>query len=172
MRREGEQLSGLRGEEGAGAKVDRLQGGAATKQREALLRHLHTPCQADVCEALSQGGDGGGERVHRLVGDVGTLAQVQPAQVRNVTHQQAGRSVRQVQTGQSQVRHVLETPHSGFTVSCPRVRWGGQQLSQVGVFEVLHSAEVQQPQAGTDGLTQSGDGRPRTAGHVQLQQTL
>ncbi len=42
MRREGKQLSGLRGEEGAGAEVDRLQGGAATQQRDTLLRHLHT----------------------------------------------------------------------------------------------------------------------------------
>lgn len=44
-------------------------------------------CQVDVGEALSQGGDVGGERVHRLVGDAPAVAQVQLGQVRNVTHQ-------------------------------------------------------------------------------------
>ena len=67
-------------------------------------------------EALSEGGDGGGERVDRLVSDVQTLAQVQSDEPGDVAHQQAGRRLRQVQAGQSQLRHVLEPPHSGFTV--------------------------------------------------------
>ena len=50
-------------------------------------------CQVDIGEALSQGGDGGGEGVNRLVCDVPTLTQVQPAQVRNVTDQQSRRRV-------------------------------------------------------------------------------
>lgn len=39
------------------------------------LRCVFT-CQVDVGEALSQGGDGGGEGVNRLVCDAPTLAQV------------------------------------------------------------------------------------------------
>lgn len=144
--REGQQLSRLRGQEGAGAQVHRLQGAAAAQQREALLRHLHATwnthtgwtglagrgeaslarrraamaaltCQVQVDQGLSEGGDGGGEGVDRLVRDAPTLTQVQPGQVRDEAHQQARRHVRQIQTGQSQLRHVLETPSSALAVS-------------------------------------------------------
>jgi len=71
-----------------------------------------------VGEAVPQGAGGAGEGEHRLVADVATLAQVQPAQVRQVARQEAGRGVRQLQAGQSELRHVLEPPHSGLTVSC------------------------------------------------------
>lgn len=69
-------------------------------------------------EALSQGGDGGGEVVERLVSDAPALTEVQPGQVRNEAHQQARRRICKVQTGQSQLCNILETPHSGLTVSC------------------------------------------------------
>lgn len=74
-------------------------------------------CQVQVDEALSEGGDGGGEGVDRLVRDAPTLAQVQPAQVRHEPHQQAGRRVRQIQTSQSQLRHVVEASGSALAVS-------------------------------------------------------
>lgn len=55
--------------------------------------------------------------MHRLVGDVDALTQVQSGQVGHEAYQQTGRGVRQVQTGQSQLCHVLETPNSALAVS-------------------------------------------------------
>lgn len=42
--REGEELTGIGGEQGAGAQVSALQGGTAAQQGQALLSHLHTAC--------------------------------------------------------------------------------------------------------------------------------
>lgn len=89
-------------------------GGAAAP---GACRGRGLTCQVQVDQAVSEGGDGGGEGVDRLVRDAPTLTQVQPGQVRDEAHQQAGRHVRQIQTGQSQLCHVLETPSSGLAVS-------------------------------------------------------
>lgn len=88
-------------------------------------------CQVQVDQRLSEGGDGGGEGVDRLVRDAATLTQVQPGQVRDEAHQQARRHVRQVQAGQSQLCHVLEPPSSGLPVSWPiRAQRRGQTSEQ------------------------------------------
>lgn len=72
-------------------------------------------CQVEVSEALPQRRHG--EVADSLVADVQAVAQVQPGQLGGVANQEAGRRIRQVQTGQSQLCHILEPAHSALVGS-------------------------------------------------------
>lgn len=99
----------------------------------------------EVYQGLSKWGGGGREEMNTGIPDMGAVAEVQGAQLGRVAQQESQGGVCQLQACQAQLCHPLQPP------TALRLPWfgvwrGQQQLSQLGVFNILNPAQVQEPQ--------------------------
>lgn len=99
----------------------------------------------EVYQGLSEWGGGGREEMDAGIPDMGTVAQIQGAQLGRMAQQEPQRGICQLQACQAQLCYPLQPP----TALC--LPWFGvwrrqQQLAELGVFNILDPAQVQEPQ--------------------------
>lgn len=167
----GQAGTGFGGELAAGAQVEAAEARAAAEQREAVVREAVATCKVEVDEGLSQRGRRGREEVDAGVPDMCAVAEVQGAELGGVAQQEAQGGIGQLQARQAQLRHPLQ-PASALGLPWFGV-WGREeQFPELGVFDILDPAEVQESQGWQWGRTQGRDGEPGAAGEHQLLQAL
>lgn len=98
----------------------------------------------EVYQGLSKWGGGGCEEMDTGVPDVGTVAQVQGTQLGRMVQQEPQGSICQLQACQAELCYPLQPP------TALRLPWFGvrrrqQQLTELGIFNILDPAQVQEP---------------------------
>lgn len=101
--------------------------------------------EIEVYQGLSEWGGGGREEMNAGIPNMGAMAQIQGTQLGRMAQQEPQGGICQLQACQTQLCYPLQPP-SALRLPWFGVWWRQQQLAELGVFNILNPAQVQEPQ--------------------------